>query len=70
GPRARAAAFVYARRLRTEAPSLIRVELDLQPTVTRESARDRARTRRIGRLAWVQEDGTIETEMIKLVPVS
>ena len=64
GPRARAAAFVYARRLRTEAPSLIRVELDLQPTVTRESARDRARARRIGRLAWVQEDGSIETETI------
>ncbi len=67
-PRARAAAFVYAHRLRTEAPALIRVEIDLQPTVTLESARDRARMRRIRRLAWVHDDGSIDTEELRFKP--
>ena len=61
-PEAAAAAFDYARKLR-ESTHLIRVEIDLENRETEEAARDYARDRRIGQIAWVNAEGvpTIET---------
>ncbi|PSB40631.1 ATP phosphoribosyltransferase regulatory subunit [filamentous cyanobacterium Phorm 6] len=61
-PEAAAAAFDYARKLRESSP-LMRVEIDLESRETEEAARDYARDRRIGQIAWVNVEGaaTIET---------
>ncbi|MEG5140317.1 MULTISPECIES: ATP phosphoribosyltransferase regulatory subunit [unclassified Microcoleus] len=61
-PEAAAAAFDYARKLRESTP-LVRVEIDLERRETEEEARDYARDRRIGQIAWVNAAGaaTIET---------
>ncbi|MBE9160915.1 MULTISPECIES: ATP phosphoribosyltransferase regulatory subunit [Microcoleaceae] len=61
-PEAAAAAFDYARKLRESSPP-IRVEIDLENRENEEAAREYARDRRIGQIAWINAEGaaTIET---------
>jgi ATP phosphoribosyltransferase regulatory subunit len=61
-PQAQAAAFIYAQTLRNS-ELLVRVEMDLGDR-TPEEIRNYARSCRINRLAWVQEDGTPVIETI------
>jgi ATP phosphoribosyltransferase regulatory subunit len=61
-PQAEAAAFIYAQTLRNS-ELLVRVEMDLGDR-TPEEIRNYARSCRINRLAWVQEDGTPVIETI------
>ena len=61
-PQAALAAFQYAQTIR-EGNALIRVELYLEPEDDAAIIRDRARDRRISRIAWITEDSppAIET---------
>ena len=61
-PQAALAAFQYAQTIR-EGNALIRVELYLEPEDDATLIRDRARDRRISRIAWITEDSppAIET---------
>ena len=45
-------------------PESLRVELDLKEAIDQETIRDRARQRRIPRIAWVDETGHFETEVL------
>lgn len=60
---AAAAAFNYAQTIR-EGSHLIRVELYLEPEDDKALIRDRAHTRKINRIAWVNEDGSPEIETV------
>ncbi|MEL6401480.1 MAG: ATP phosphoribosyltransferase regulatory subunit [Cyanobacteria bacterium J06626_4] len=61
-PQAALAAFQYAQTIR-EGNALVRVELYLEPEDDAAIIRDRARDRRISRIAWITEDSppAIET---------
>ncbi|MGB3264341.1 MAG: ATP phosphoribosyltransferase regulatory subunit [Microcoleus sp.] len=62
-PEAAAAAFDYARKLRESTPP-IRVEIDLETRETAEAAREYARDRRIGQIAWVNAEGAATIESV------
>lgn len=61
--RAAAAAFAYAQTIR-DAANLVRVELYLDPESSAAMIRDRAKKRRIHRIAWVSETGSPEIETV------
>ena len=60
---AAAAAFNYAQTIR-EGGNLVRVELYVEPEEDAEVIRDRARARKISRIAWVVEDGSPDIETV------
>jgi ATP phosphoribosyltransferase regulatory subunit len=62
-PEAQAAAFAFAGQLRQK-EDLIRVELCLDHPVEAERLRDSARRRRVTQIAWVEADGSSETELV------
>lgn len=62
-PTAAAAAFNYAQTIREGAPQ-VRVELYLEPGTELALIQSRAKTRRIGRIAWIAEDGSPEIETV------
>ncbi|OAB56714.1 ATP phosphoribosyltransferase regulatory subunit [Phormidium willei BDU 130791] len=62
-PEAQAAAFAFAGQLRQK-EDLIRVELCLDHPVEAQRLRDSARRRRVTQIAWVEADGSSETELV------
>ncbi|MFO8040654.1 MAG: ATP phosphoribosyltransferase regulatory subunit [Sodalinema sp.] len=62
-PEAQAAAFAFAGQLRQK-EDLIRVELCLDHPVEADRLRDSARRRRVTQIAWVEADGSSETELV------
>ncbi|PSN20802.1 ATP phosphoribosyltransferase regulatory subunit [filamentous cyanobacterium CCP5] len=62
-PEAAAAAFAYARTIRT-ATSLVRVEVQLSCAQDRDQIKAIAATRRIRRIAWISADGLPEIETL------
>jgi len=62
-PHAMGAAFAHAQHLRqVEEPVCVELELGSQPTA--EAIRQYGRDRRIRQIAWVQEDGVVEVEVL------
>ena len=61
-PQAYAAAFAYAQELRETKNVCVEVELEREKTP--ELMRQVAQNRRIGLIAWVQEDGTTQIEQV------
>ncbi len=62
-PEAQAAAFAFAAQLRQK-EDLIRVELCLDQPVDAAHLRDNARRRGVSQIAWVEADGSSESELV------
>lgn len=62
-PESAAAAFAYAQTIR-DASTLVRVEVHLNPDQSQEAIRGIAKTRRIHRIAWIDQDGLPEIETL------
>ncbi len=58
-----ASAFTYAQKLRRKSPEMLRVEIETSDR-TPEAVRQYARSSRIPNLAWIESDGTVETETL------
>lgn len=61
-----AAAFARAQKLRQRETGdpIVRVEMELRQDLDPQAVRDYARRRAIGQIAWVQDNGSIETEVV------
>lgn len=61
-----AAAFARAQKLRQRETGdpIVRVEMELRQDLDPQAVREYARRRAIGQIAWVQDNGSIETEVV------